>query len=284
MVPEIGAAEPIKRECIDCHDDKADLSKINHISGTGTPLAFGTRSCEVCHMPKPTSEGFPMHLWRINSDPAYDTFPSQSEFYGGICSKNPMDPDTGYPINTTPELCAADLSGDGNPGVWTAALKDRRAKTAPDITYAAAVWVDIDLACGQCHGGSKGPSAVTNNAPYMDKDTLAGVAVNTHLNQGFNIGPTASMDLAAIDRRPAVNGLQVFTGDTVTVTDTSLDLNGDLSSIKVAWGDSTSVTIAPGGTATHTYGNTGGKTITLTATDSEGFKSIATRSISVIAR
>jgi len=282
LVPEVGADEPIRRECIDCHTDRADLSKINHPSGEGTPLEHGTLSCEVCHMPKPTSEGYPMHLWRINTDAAYDTFPSQAEFYGGICSKNPMASDTAYPINTTPELCAADLSGNGQPGVWTAAVKDRRAKAVADITYANAVWVDIDLACGQCHGGSKGQSAVTNKAPYMDKATLAYVAVNTHLNEGYNIAPKASMELAAIDRSPAVSGIQIYTGDTVTVTDTSLDLNGDLASITVDWGDTTSVTIAHGGTATHTYSSTGDKTITLTATDSEGFKSIASRSVSAI--
>jgi len=282
LVPEVGAAEPIRRECIDCHADKADLSKINHISGTGTPLEHGTRSCEVCHMPKPTSEGFPMHLWRINTASAYDTFPSQAEFYGGICSKNPMAPDTGYPVNTTPELCAADLSGNGQPGVWTAAVKDRRAKAVSDITYANAVWVDIDLACGQCHGGSKGPSAAKVGVPYMDKATLAYVAVNTHMNEGYNVAPKASMELAARDRSPEVSGIQIYTGDTVAVTDTSLDLNGDLSSIQVAWGDSTSVTIAPGDTATHTYSSTGDKTITLTATDSEGLKSIASRSVSVM--
>ncbi len=284
MVPEVGAAEPIRRECVDCHDDKADLSKINHPSGAGTPLALGILSCEVCHMPKPTSEGFPMHLWRINTDSAYDTFPSQAAFYGGICSKNPMAPDTGYPVNTTPALCAADLSGDGNPGVWTAAVKDRRAKTASDITYADAVWVDIDLACGQCHGGSRGPTGVANKAPYMDKATLAEVAVNIHLNNGYEVAPKASMELTAEDRRQEVSGIQIYTGDTVIVTDTSMDLNGDISLIKVDWGDTTSVTIAPGGTATHTYSSTGDKTLTLTATDSEGLKSIASRSVSVIAR
>ncbi len=223
-----------------------------------------------------------MHLWRINTDSAYDTFPSQAEFYGGICSKNPMASDTGYPVNTTPELCAADLSGNSQPGVWTAAVKDRRAKAVSDITYASAVWVDIDLACGQCHGGSKGPSAVTNEAPYMDKATLADVAVNIHLNEGYNVAPKASMELTARDRSPEVSGIQLYTGDTVTVTDTSMDLNGDISSIKVDWGDTTSVTIAPGGTATHTYSSPGDKTITLTATDSEGLKSIASRSVSTM--
>lgn len=192
-----------------------------------------------------------------------------------------MAPDTGYPLNTTPALCAADLSGNGQPGVWTAAVMDRRAKTVPDITYAKAVWVDIDLACGQCHGGSKGPSAVANGALYMDKATLASVAVNMHLNEGYNVAPKASMELAAKDRSPE-SGIQVYIGDTVTVTDTSLDLNGDLSSIQVDWGDTTSVTVAPGGTATHTYSSTGDKTITLTAADSGGFKSIASRSVSVI--
>ena len=281
IVPEIGAAEPLKRECIDCHADKADLSKINHPNSAGTPLAFGIRSCEVCHMPKPTSAGYPMHLWRINTDPAYDTFPSQAEFYGGICSKNPIAPDTDYPVNTSSALCVADLSGNGQPGVWTAAVMDRRAKTVPDITYPKAVWVDIDLACGQCHGGSKGPSAVANGALYMDKATLAYVAPNIHLNEGYSIAPKASMELSARDRSPE-SGLQVYIGDTVTVTDTSLDLNGDLTSIIVDWGDTASVTIAPGDTATHTYSATGDKTITLTATDSAGFKSIASRSVSVI--
>ena len=118
----------------------------------------------------------------------------------------------------------------------------------------------------------------------MDKASLADVAANTHLNEGHNVVPAASMVLTAEDRRPEVSGMQVYTGDTVTVTDTSLDFNGDLSSIKVTWGDSTSVTIAPGGTATHTYNSTGGKTITLTATDSEGFMSIATKAVSVVAR
>ena len=103
-----------------------------------------------------------------------------------------------------------------------------------------------------------------------------------HLNEGYEIAPKASMELAARDRSLGVSGIQVYTGDTVTVTDTSLDLNGDISAIKVDWGDTTSVTIAPGGTAIHTYSSTGDKIITLTATDSGGFKSIASRSISVI--
>ncbi len=49
-------------------------------------------------------------------------------------------------------------------------------------TYANAVWVDLDLACGQCHGGSAGKSATKNNAPYMDKAYLAMVANKMHLD------------------------------------------------------------------------------------------------------
>ena len=45
-------------------------------------------------MPKSTDEGLPMHLWRINTDANYSTFPTQTAFYGGICSINPADDTT----------------------------------------------------------------------------------------------------------------------------------------------------------------------------------------------
>ncbi|MEJ2697964.1 MAG: PKD domain-containing protein [Candidatus Sulfobium sp.] len=50
----------------------------------------------------------------------------------------------------------------------------------PDHNNFPSAYVDLDLACGQCHGGSAGQSATTNGAPYMDKASLAAAASVMH--------------------------------------------------------------------------------------------------------
>jgi hypothetical protein len=142
------AEEPIRRECATCHiDDPASyptatpIAEINHPKGAGTPLEHEatapSHSCEVCHMPKATGDGFPVHLWRINADPGYSTFPSATEF-----------------------------------GVGATATK-KIANTAPDGAYAEAVWVDLDLSCGQCHGPA-------GDAHLFSKGSLASFAATMH--------------------------------------------------------------------------------------------------------
>jgi hypothetical protein len=116
---------------------------MRHPLGAGTPGGLAGSdaavACEICHMPKATSGGFPMHLWRINSSASYRTFPTSAEFIG----------------NTK-----------------------KIANTSPDGSYANAVWVDVDYACGQCHGGD------TNTAkpglPVFSKATLATFAAGVH--------------------------------------------------------------------------------------------------------
>jgi hypothetical protein len=245
------ATEPIRRECgVTCHGDKADWSTIKHPMGTGTPIGDGsdpTAPCEICHMPKPTAEGFPMHLWRINTDSAYDTFPTLASFYGGSCSINPT-------VNTTSALCTAPAVG----GVWTAATKDRRAKTAPDGTYTQAVWVDLDLACGQCHGGSAGATATKNNAPYFDKSYLSFLASGMH-SQLQSLPPTVGHST------PVINTL------TVSFNDTSADNNHQAQStlaVSVNWGDGKVTTGVGGGAFSHTYASPGTYTIVHTVRDS----------------
>jgi hypothetical protein len=81
-------AEPLRRECTTCHAHPAgeasvsnapqiDLTRINHLSSTGTPLEhFATNpneACETCHMPKSAAGNSRMHLWRINTGAAYTT-------------------------------------------------------------------------------------------------------------------------------------------------------------------------------------------------------------------
>ncbi len=143
IVPEVGAAEPLKRECMTCHTSKSSAG-MNHPTGGETPAglagAVPSVACEVCHMATESVEGsthLPVHLWRINTSNSYTTFPTATE--------------------------------------WSAGTKI--AHTAPDGTYTNAVWVDLDLACGQCHGGS---GAAKTGIPKFGKPKLSVLATNIH--------------------------------------------------------------------------------------------------------
>jgi len=391
MVPAVGAREPLVRECTTCHVDQVAsypalraTANNRHPAGAGTPLEHeGTapsHSCEVCHMPKATSGGFPSHLVRISVDPTYRTFPTSAEFLG----------------NTK-----------------------KIANTAPDGAYTNAVWNDLDIACGQCHGASgsahllpKGMTATYAagmhsggsisadctachsgtttahptgaNTPVQCADchgtTRAGVkptaeaacitchsssGVATHqftgsqirtyanaihaggstpstsctvchtetpvemishpnkncttchstakpgvkptyvqacnschgeghfMSQSYlamaaasmhkNVAPQASIEPpVSADIDPGQEGIQIKVGALFTLTDTSSDLNGNISSVQVKWGDGLTETILPGETLTHSYAKAGKKTITVTAIDSKGLKSKVKQKISVV--
>jgi hypothetical protein len=147
-VKAVNADAPFKKECPDCHAYVAAnlVRSIKHPSGTGTPLGNGPdilSACVVCHMPRPNSgNGTAAHIFRINVDPGYSTFPTQTQWDSGR----------------------------------------KTANTSPDGTYADAVWNDLDMTCGQCHGGSAGPSATKNEAPYMSKSNFFQYAKNMHSN------------------------------------------------------------------------------------------------------
>jgi hypothetical protein len=234
--------EGLRKECESCHENttykaavpaatQVDTAVMNHPTGGGTPFdtSMYVNVCEVCHMPKPTSGDFPMHVWRINTSASYRTFPTAAEYGAG----------------TTPTRKIANTAADGS--------------------YASAVWVDLDLACGQCHGGSAGSSATENGAPYISKAYLAVYAENMHINSA----PTVSMDLDV-------------SGYTVTIADASTDDSiFPANAVKVNWGDGISSQGDAGGTITHTYDADGKYTITYTVTDLDGLKSSRTRTVAI---
>jgi hypothetical protein len=232
-------AEPMKRSCgITCHASSADFTKINHSSGPGTPLEGGIEAaCVTCHMPRPAGATTIMHAFRINTDPGYSTFPAVGATTPGICSD---------PKYTTKTTCT-------NAGkAWSLV-----ANSAPDGTYTNAVWVDLNLACGQCHGGGVNGAGAT--VLPMSKETLALHAKGMHGVQ--NTAPIAAMTAA-----PSV------TGHTVTFIDNSTDRQDQQYNLRisVSWGDGKMETGQPGGTFLHTYKRTGTFTIRHTATDTEG--------------
>jgi hypothetical protein len=184
-----------RKQCENCHVDNSaigatdvnapQIAKIKHPVGSGTPFdtAKYESACEVCHMALQAVKNgnqvsAAMHLWRINTDVNYNTFPTTGQFYGGTCSVH-----TGA-VQNAPYLPVVYLSDTSSSnctaasGTWTIVTKDRNAQTAAEGTYANAVWVDLDLACGQCHGGGSYP---TTNPPldrvtYLSKPLLAALA------------------------------------------------------------------------------------------------------------
>jgi len=131
-VAAVGAMKPIANDCDGCHPLSANImNTINHPMGPGTPFPTGAPSdvpgaCIVCHMQAALGRAN-SHLFRINSDANYRTFPTAAQFYAGVTAPG-----------TEPDVSE---------------------KTG--LTYTPATWLDVDLACGQCHVGGDG---ITN--PY----------------------------------------------------------------------------------------------------------------------
>jgi PKD domain len=203
---ESQAEAAMRKTCEDCHVNNSSIgatdasvpqvvtSAISHPTGPNTP--FDTTkyesACVVCHMATQAEangnqNSMPVHVWRINTDPNYNTFPTMAQFYGGSCSVHTgaVQNAPSLPVVYLSDTSSANCTGNG--GTWTAATKTRSAQTAPDGTYTNAVWVDLDFACGQCHGGSLGVGAKISAAPYFTKADLATLATNIH-----NTDPTAN--------------------------------------------------------------------------------------------
>jgi hypothetical protein len=132
--------------------------------------------------------------------------------------------------------------------------------TSADGTYTNAAWVDVDLACGQCHGGS---GAAKPGVPYFTKGQLAIAARNIH------------QIVAPTNAPPVASETCDFNANTwtVTVTDTSTDDHNAIAQETVNWGDGSVVAddrSAPFGPFLHTYIGAGVYPITHKAIDDVG--------------
>ena len=164
----VAGEEPFREECTECHAGpyNKDLRLMRHPSGEGTPIVDFDQpddACEKCHMP----EG--LHLWRINTNGLYSTFP------------------------------AGTLTD-------TAAFN---ANTEPEGTYANAVWVDVDHACGQCHGG--GTAHV---------ETTGGITIYSSSSTCTSAGGTWASNACSLSKVVTVTDRTGFkVGERITVAD-----------------------------------------------------------------
>jgi myo-inositol-hexaphosphate 3-phosphohydrolase len=160
------ASNPIVAKCNDCHSLSANiLQTMNHPFGPGTPFPTGTSadlpgSCVICHMVGANGTAG-SHLFRINTNADYATFPTPGQFY----SQNMTAPNT-----------------------------------ASDGVLANAIWNDIDLTCGQCHVGGTGngnPYGLTtppasSGANPMTKYELSQLAISIHPSDAPAAIPTVT--------------------------------------------------------------------------------------------
>jgi hypothetical protein len=133
-----GMSQSVIVACTDCHSNTAatvspqvDLSRITHLGGAGTPLENAasdpSSACRICHQPPGIK-----HIWRISTDATYT-------MYG--------DYTYAYPVNGASAAAAA--------------KNVNLSHYAADGTYANAMWIDLDNACGQCHGGGVSEADIT---------------------------------------------------------------------------------------------------------------------------
>ncbi len=235
-------AEPMKNACgIACHASRADFTTINHPSGTGTPMDEGTEAaCVSCHMPGG------MHVFRISTDPSYSTFPKQigGVWTPGICSD---------PSYTTRDACVA--AGKSWSGVANSAPES-------DGTYPNAVWVDLDLACGKCHGGGADGSGALIYP--LTKTQLAEYAKGMHAGVSPNQAPVIGQASAI-----TVNGT------TATLVDNSTCGRQHTQSeleVTVNWGDWSVSKGKAGTTFTHNYNKKGKFKVTHTVKEPHGLQ------------
>ena len=219
-----GMGGSVKTQCTDCHSNpkatippQVSLATTRHIGGPGTPLENAvsdpSSACRICHQPPGIK-----HLWRINTDPSYT-------IYGDYTYT--------YPVNGA----QAQNSGSNAPGLVNLS------HTAPDGSFTNAVWVDLDNACGQCHGGG------VSTIDVKSTGSLAAGGANGLINPltvaivfGFESGKEvtvagagyAGADFKTIiakvvpDAAPAVSGTVYLTYPSVTsVTNAQVTVAGN---------------------------------------------------------
>jgi hypothetical protein len=215
----IPGAEPIRRECTTCHSHPA-----------GEASASQAPQIDIAKINHPTGSGTPM----VGTADA-------------ACESCHM-PKSNYTTGAHMHLWRISTSSSYS------TMGTTQVNTAADDTYPDAGWVDLDRACGQCHGGSRGSGATINGARYFSKSTLATYARNIHGSK-----PTAVLRGTASGLTFNADGSGSLCGGYLTNCD----------SFTFNWGDGTANTVQLKGSptpwmATHAYAAPGPYTVKLT--------------------
>jgi PKD repeat protein len=226
-------AEPFRRECTTCHMHAAGETSLTNAA-----------QIDLARIRHPAGGGTPM---AGTADEACES-----------CHM-PKSSATGEPMHLWRV----------NTSAAYATMGATQANTAPDGSYTNAAWVDVDFACGQCHGGSS--PTTTNGAPYITKANLATYALNIHENR-----PIAAFtgSVRNANKTLTVDASSSICGEDVTSCD----------SFTWAWGDTTSTTVSKPTVnpwlSLHAYAAPGTYTVQLTVSQA-GVTATASRIITI---
>jgi hypothetical protein len=190
--------------CMTCHDVHWALADEDP---EAEPLR---RECTTCHakdlgrMRHPSGEGTPLE--------AMNTHPNES------C-------ETCHMPN---KLHLFRVSSDASYSTFPSALvSDTKVQTMADGDYADAAWVDVDLACGQCHGGG------TNHAETVGTASSGSKVVTVASTSGFAAGQRVLVASAGPDGEDlhthvagvGPSSLELVAEAASTVADTAVEQN-----------------------------------------------------------
>ncbi len=180
-----GMSKSVKTVCTDCHSSstatispQVNLSFIKHPTTAGTPLDVAEPSEACVICHQPAGVA---HLWRINTDANYT-------MYGDYTH---VDPPSG---NVVPS------------------------HMAPDSTGYSAMWVDLDNACGQCHGGGASETDVTTTGSITAGTAPGNYTLTVANATGFASSKEVTIAGAGVGGGPHKTIIASVSGNTVYLT------------------------------------------------------------------
>lgn len=279
----VAGEKPFREECNVCHHTK-NLERVAHPWGEGTPFEEAEHepmeACVICHMP----EG--QHLWRINTDKSYTTFPLPQTMTANTAANTAPDGAYTNAVWTDLDAACGQCHGGGTAYAKTTgtiatassaltvasttglAVGERIIVAGAGAFAKAGVWSDfhtyvkaiagnvVTLAGNASHGVTN--AAVTQNptangAGYVNRDALSVLAKGIH-----NDDPEAKFTV-----KQGANEL------TVAVDASASKCRGSASNCDFEWNWGDNSARGSGVTATHVYAAPGSYTVTLTVRDHE---------------
>jgi hypothetical protein len=226
-------AEPFRRECTTCHEN----------SGTS---ASGAPQIDLVTINHLKTTGTPLENWLTDPD--------------GACETCHMPKSGGEESSTSP----MHLWRISTNSTYTT-MGATQVNTTPD----GLAWVDIDHACGQCHGGGTVQDAEHMPdplAPYRTKVALAAAAKGMHDAASVTYATTFTTVITGLKVDVTA---QVNCGDGIVCPTFTYDWD---------WGDGAS-TLGAGKSSSHTYASYAAKSIVLKVRLGGKIAGSATRSV-----
>jgi len=221
-MPALVSAGANSHNCNDAACHGGSMQQIAHPTGPGTPFPTGTSAdfpgaCFTCHM-QGASGVSQTHFFKINPNASYFTYPTAAQFYAGQTALNP-DPTATVLYNGVTLA-----NGTYTYGTLTSYGTPSAAMINGTATWSTAVANDVDVACGQCHGGGTVPNQnpygivpPSPAPPWFNRTYLASGATGIH-GSSTALTPVLSLPSGTYNSAQSVSISDATSGATICYT------------------------------------------------------------------